>query len=158
VTSAYVVVTWIDWSVVVLVVVASIAAGVAVVRLSSRHGALSYFASDRNLPWWAIAISNTATYQSGSGAFVMLLLAYGLAANWLWWSSWIIWMPLVAIIWAPLWASLATDANRDYRRTDFAAIWRATGERRAKSLRGGLLLWLQCLADRLHHESIGVPN
>jgi Na+/proline symporter len=97
------VVTWIDWSIVALVVVASIAAGVAVVRLASRHGALSYFASDRNLPWWAIAISNTATYQSGSGAFVALLLVYGLAANWLWWASWIIWMPLVAIIWAPLW-------------------------------------------------------
>ncbi|NOZ57412.1 MAG: sodium:solute symporter, partial [Calditrichaeota bacterium] len=23
--------------------------------------------------------------------------------NWLWWASWIIWMPLVAIIWAPMW-------------------------------------------------------
>jgi Na+/proline symporter len=95
--------SWIDWSVVVFVVVISIAAGFAVSRFSSRHGALSYFASDRNLPWWAIAISNTATYQSGSGAFVMLLFSYGLAANWLWWASWIIWMPLVAIIWAPLW-------------------------------------------------------
>ena len=74
-----------------------------VARLSSRHGAVSYFTSDRNLPWWAIAISNTATYQSGNGAFVMLLLIYGLAANWLWWASWIIWMPLVAIVWAPMW-------------------------------------------------------
>src|SRR5215813_5765453 len=97
------VVTWIDWSVVAAVVVVSIVAGMAVSRLSSRHGATSYFASDRNLPWWAIAISNTATYQSGSGAFVMLLLTYGLAGNWLWWAGWIIWMPLVAIIWAPLW-------------------------------------------------------
>lgn len=97
------VVSWIDWSVVAFVIVASIVAGMAVSQFSSRHGALSYFASDRNLPWWAIAISNTATYQSGSGAFIMLLLTYGLAANWLWWASWIIWMPLVAIIWAPLW-------------------------------------------------------
>jgi solute:Na+ symporter, SSS family len=97
------VVTWIDWCVIGFVVAISIVAGIAVARRSSRHGALSYFASDRNLPWWAIAISNTATYQCGSGAFVMLLVVYGLAANWLWWSSWIIWMPLVAIIWAPLW-------------------------------------------------------
>ena len=96
-------VTWVDWSVVVLVVVLSIVAGMAVVRFSSRHGALSYFASDRNLPWWAIAISNTATYQSGSGAFIMLLFIYGLAGNWLWWASWVVWMPLVAIIWAPMW-------------------------------------------------------
>jgi SSS family solute:Na+ symporter len=97
------VVTWVDWSIVLAVVVLSIVAGMAVVRFSSRHGALSYFASDRNLPWWAIAISNTATYQSGSGAFIMLLFIYGLAGNWLWWASWVIWMPLVAIIWAPMW-------------------------------------------------------
>src|SRR5262245_34742679 len=96
-------VTWIDWSIVVLIVVLSIVAAMAVVRFSSRQGALSYFGSDRNLPWWAIAIANTATYQCGSGAFVMLVLMYGLAGNWLWWASWIIWMPLVAIIWAPLW-------------------------------------------------------
>ena len=96
-------VTWIDWSIVVLIVVISIVAAMTVVRFSSRHGALSYFASDRNLPWWAIAIANTATYQCGSGAFVMLVVMYGLAGNWLWWASWIIWMPLVAIIWAPLW-------------------------------------------------------
>ena len=95
--------TGLDWTVVALVIVASLMAGMGVVRLSSRHGALSYFTSDRNLPWWAIAISNTATYQSGNGGFVMLLLVYGLAANWLWWASWILWMPLVAIIWAPLW-------------------------------------------------------
>jgi solute:Na+ symporter, SSS family len=95
--------TPIDWAVVAFVVIASIIAGMAVVRLSSRHGAVSYFTSDRNLPWWAIAISNTATYQSGNGGFVMLMLIYGLASNWIWWSSWIIWMPLVAIVWAPMW-------------------------------------------------------
>jgi SSS family solute:Na+ symporter len=95
--------TGLDWSIVALVIVASLIAGMGVVRLSSRHGALSYFTSDRNLPWWAIAISNTATYQSGNGGFVMLLLTYGLAANWLWWASWILWMPLVAIVWAPMW-------------------------------------------------------
>ena len=107
-------VTWIDWSVVVLVVVLSTLAGMAVVRHSSAHGALSYFASDRNLPWWAIAISNTATYQSGSGAFVMLLFTYGLAANWLWWSSWIIWMPLVAIIWAPMWRRMQIITTAEF--------------------------------------------
>jgi Na+/proline symporter len=103
VVNDYRLMTWLDWFVIALVVVASIVAGAGVVRLSSRHGAVSYFTSDRNLPWWAIAISNTATYQSGNGAFVMLMLTYGLAANWLWWASWIIWMPMVAIIWAPMW-------------------------------------------------------
>jgi Na+/proline symporter len=95
--------TFFDWIIVGAVVVLSVVAGMLVARLSSRHGAISYFTSDRNLPWWAIAISNTATYQSGNGGFVMLMVVYGLAANWLWWSSWIIWMPLVAIVWARLW-------------------------------------------------------
>jgi len=95
--------TGFDWTVVALVVLTAMVAGLAVVRLSSRHGAISYFACDRNLPWWAIAISNTATYQSGNGAFVMLLVTYGLAANWLWWAAWVLWMPLVAIVWAPMW-------------------------------------------------------
>jgi solute:Na+ symporter, SSS family len=92
-----------EWSVVAFVVIASMVAGMGVVRLSSRHGAVSYFTSDRNLPWWAIAISNTSTYQSGNGAFVMLMLIFGLAGNWTWWAMWIIWMPLVAVIWAPMW-------------------------------------------------------
>jgi solute:Na+ symporter, SSS family len=79
--------TWIDWAVVVFVIGASIAAGMGVVRLSSRHEAESYFTSDRNLPWWVVAVSNTATYHSGTGAFVMLIVTFGLAANWLWWSA-----------------------------------------------------------------------
>ncbi len=95
--------TLLDWSVVAAVIVLSVIAGMAVMRVASRNGAVSYFTGDHNLPWWAIAISNTATYQSGSGAFVMLVVTYGLAANWLWWSCWIVWMPLVAIIWAPMW-------------------------------------------------------
>ena len=42
--------TWIDWAVVATVIAVSIVAGMGVVRLSSRHGAVSYFTSDRNLP------------------------------------------------------------------------------------------------------------
>ena len=33
----------------------------------------------------------------------MLVLVFGLAGNWMWWASWIVWMPLVAIIWARMW-------------------------------------------------------
>lgn len=95
--------TVLDWSVVVALIAISIAAGLLLARRSSRHGAEGYFTGNRDLPWWAIAVSNTSTYQSGNGAFVMLIVAFGLAGNWLWWASWIIWMPLVAIIWAPMW-------------------------------------------------------
>ncbi len=33
----------------------------------------------------------------------MLVLVFGLAGNWMWWASWVIWMPLVAIVWAAMW-------------------------------------------------------
>ncbi|MDO4588018.1 MAG: hypothetical protein Q4C95_12115 [Planctomycetia bacterium] len=95
--------SFLDWMVVSFVIFLTVAVGSLMIRFASRHGAESYFTGDRKLPWWAIAISNTATYQSGNGGFVMLILIYGLAANWIWWASWIIWMPLVAIVWAPLW-------------------------------------------------------
>jgi len=81
----------------------SLLAGLLLSRRSARHGAEGFFTGNRSLPWWAIGVSNTATYQSGNGAFVMLVLSFGLAGNWLWWASWIIWMPLVALIWAPMW-------------------------------------------------------
>ncbi len=77
--------------------------GVMFAGRSSRKGSVGYFAGGRDVPWWAIGLSNTATYSSGTGAFVMLVLVFGLAGNWLWWTSWIVWMPLVAIVWARLW-------------------------------------------------------
>lgn len=92
-----------DWVVVAVLCLISLGAGLFFTRRASRHGVEGYFTGDRKLPWWAIGLSNTATYQSGNGAFVMLLLINGLAGNWLWWSSWIIWMPLVAVIYARLW-------------------------------------------------------
>src|SRR6185436_10190555 len=93
----------VDWSVVLASCVLVFGIGLAHARKSSRSGTEAYFAGDRDVPWWAIGLSNTATYSSGTGAFVMLVLVFGLSGNWLWWASWIIWMPLVAIIWARLW-------------------------------------------------------
>jgi Na+/proline symporter len=92
-----------DWLVVVVLCLISLAVGLVFTRRASRQGASGYFTGNRSLPWWAIGLSNTATYQSGNGAFVMLVLVFGLSGNWMWWASWIIWMPLVAIVWAALW-------------------------------------------------------
>src|SRR5690606_34508289 len=81
----------------------SLGVGLFFARRSAKEGARGFFTGNRNLPWWAIGVSNTATYQSGSGAFIMLVVAFGIVGNWLWWASWIIWMPLVALVWARLW-------------------------------------------------------
>jgi solute:Na+ symporter, SSS family len=92
-----------DWLVVAASCSLVLSVGLAFARRSSRKGAAGYFAGDRDVPWWVIGLSNTATYSSGTGAFVMLVLVFGIAGNWLWWASWIVWMPLVAIVWARLW-------------------------------------------------------
>jgi len=93
----------IDWLVVAASCGLVFSVGLLFARRSAKKGAAGYFAGDRDVPWWAIGLSNTATYSSGTGAFVMLVLVFGLSGNWLWWASWIVWMPLVAIVWARLW-------------------------------------------------------
>jgi solute:Na+ symporter, SSS family len=93
----------VDWLVVVVLCGLSLAVGLHFTRRSGREGASGYFTGNRSLPWWAIGLSNTATYSSGGGAFVMLVLVFGLVGNWFWWGAWIVWMPLVAIVWARMW-------------------------------------------------------
>jgi len=93
----------IDWIVVAALCGLSLAVGLHFTRRAGRGGASGYFTGNRSLAWWAIGLSNTATYSSGGGAFVMLVLVFGLTGNWFWWGAWIIWMPLVAIIWARMW-------------------------------------------------------
>jgi Na+/proline symporter len=95
--------TLVDWVIVVALCGLSLAVGLHFTRRAGREGASGYFTGNRSLPWWAIGLSNTATYSSGGGAFVMLVLVFGLVGNWWWWGAWIIWMPLVAIIWARMW-------------------------------------------------------
>ncbi len=92
-----------DWVVLAGLCALSLAVGLFFTRRAGRDGAAGYFTGNRGLPWWAIGLSNTATYQSGNGGFVMLILVFGLAGNWMWWASWIVWMPLVAVVWAGMW-------------------------------------------------------
>lgn len=95
--------TLFDWIVLVLLSLVSLGVGLIYTRTSAKKGQEGFFTANRNLSWWSLGISNSATYQSGLGAFVMLIFMYGFAGNWLWWAQWIIWMPLVAIIWSKMW-------------------------------------------------------
>ena len=95
--------TFIDWGVVAMFCGLSLVVGLIYTKSAARKGEEGFFTANRSLSWWAVGISNSATYQSGLGAFVMLIFLFGLSGNWLWWAQWIIWMPLVAIIWARMW-------------------------------------------------------
>lgn len=93
----------IDWIVVIVITLLTMVVGVLFTKSAAAKGQEGFFTANRNLSWWSLGISNAATYQSGLGGFVMLIFLYGFSGNWLWWAQWIIWMPLVAIIWSKMW-------------------------------------------------------
>jgi Na+/proline symporter len=95
-----------DWIIVGSFTGLSFIIGSAFAKSASKKGREGFFAAGRNLPWWALGASTAATYQSGQGGFVMLIFLFALAGNWLWWAQWIIWMPLVAIIWSRMWSRM----------------------------------------------------
>ena len=95
--------SYLDWVVVGGICGLSLVVGLVFSRKAAQKGEEGFFTANRSLSWWAVGISNSATYQSGLGGFVMLIFLHGLVGNWLWWAQWIIWMPLVALIWAPMW-------------------------------------------------------
>ncbi len=113
----------IDWLIVVALCLTSLVVGLVFTRRAGRLGASGYFTGNRSLPWWAIGLSNTATYQSGNGAFVMLVLVFGLAGNWMWWASWIIWMPLVAIVWAGMWRRMQIVTTAELITLRYGGKW-----------------------------------
>ena len=92
-----------DWIILIVLTLATMAVGMMFTKSAAKKGQEGFFTANRNLSWWSLGISNASTYQSGLGAFVMLIFMYGFAGNWLWWAQWIIWMPLVAIIWSKMW-------------------------------------------------------
>jgi len=92
-----------DWIILIIFTLLSMVVGLLYTRSAATKGQEGFFTANRNLSWWSLGISNSATYQSGLGAFVMLIFLFGFSGNWLWWAQWIIWMPLVAIIWSKMW-------------------------------------------------------
>ncbi|HDL17487.1 MAG TPA: hypothetical protein ENH29_00365 [Bacteroidetes bacterium] len=96
----------IDWFIVGLFTALSLVVGSIYAKSAAKKGRESFFAAERNLSWWALGASTAATYQSGQGGFVMLIFLFALAGNWLWWAQWIIWMPLVAVIWSRMWSRM----------------------------------------------------
>lgn len=96
----------IDWFIVALYCIALI----VVAWAFHRRAGLSvdaYFVADRKLPWWIIGLSDTAAYTGGGQAFLMVFFLGGFSGFWLMgWVTWVIWMPLVAVVWAKMWRRL----------------------------------------------------
>jgi Na+/proline symporter len=105
--------TAVDWTVIVLYFVVSIA--IALVY-SRRAGGSSqeFFLSGRALPWWLAGTSMVATTFAADTPLAVtgLTVKYGIAGNWLWWSFVMSGM-LTALLYARLWrrSGIMTDAE-----------------------------------------------
>ncbi|MBI3693278.1 MAG: sodium:solute symporter [Acidobacteria bacterium] len=98
-----------------------------------------YFIADRNLPWWVIGLSDTAAYTGGGQAFLMVFFLGGFRGLWLMaWVSWVIWMPLVAVLWAKMWRRLGVVTSGEF-------IERRYGGRAARVYRNVFAVYA-CLA------------
>lgn len=110
----------IDWIIVVAYCAMLVAVGLYF-RRRATGGVESYFLGDRNLPWWVIGLSDSAAYTGGGQAFVMIFFLDGFAGLWLIaWVSWVIWMPLVAVLWAKMWRRLGAVTTGEFIECRYA--------------------------------------
>ncbi|HET7876538.1 MAG TPA: sodium:solute symporter family protein [Methylomirabilota bacterium] len=105
--------TGIDWAVIVLYFLASLVVGLIYTRRAGRS-ADEYFLSDRKLPWWLAGTSMVATTFAADTPLAVtgLTVKHGIAGNWLWWSFVMSGM-LTVFFYARLWrrAGVMTDAE-----------------------------------------------
>ena len=81
----------------------------------------AYFVADRKLPWWIIGLSDTAAYTGGGQAFLMVFFLGGFSGFWLMgWVTWVIWMPLVAVVWAKMWRRLGVVTTGEFIERRYA--------------------------------------
>src|SRR3989475_8764592 len=105
--------TAVDWTVIVLYFVLSI----AIALLYSRRAGASadeYFLSGRPVPWWLAGTSMVATTFAADTPLAVtgLTLKYGIAGNWLWWCM-VMSGILTVVFYARLWrrSGVMTDAE-----------------------------------------------
>jgi solute:Na+ symporter, SSS family len=104
----------IDWIIVTVYCGVLIAVAWAFHRKAGR-GIDAYFVADRKLPWWIIGLSDTAAYTGGGQAFLMVFFLGGFSGFWLMgWVTWVIWMPLVAVVWAKMWRRLGVVTTGEF--------------------------------------------
>jgi len=108
-----VILTTVDWVVIVLYFVASVAIALLYSRRAGRSSE-EFFLSGRRLPWWLAGTSMVATTFAADTPLVVtgLTVKYGIAGNWLWWSFVMSGM-MTAVLYARLWrrAGIMTDAE-----------------------------------------------
>lgn len=109
-----------DW--IILAVYCASVLGLALYfQKRASQGLEEFFIAGRDLPWWVIGFADVAGYTGGGQGFVMLLFLSGFSGLWLMaWLSWVIWMPLVAVLWAPMWRRLGVVTTGEFIEKRYA--------------------------------------
>jgi solute:Na+ symporter, SSS family len=90
-------------------------------HVRASRGVEGFFIAGRDLPWWVIGFADVAGYTGGGQGFVMVVFLSGFGGLWLMaWISWVIWMPLVAILWAPMWRRLGVVTTGEFIEKRYA--------------------------------------
>ncbi len=105
--------TGLDWLIIVLYFVLSLVVGLVFTGRAGRS-AEEYFLSGRQVPWWLAGTSMVATTFAADTPLAVtgLTVKHGIAGNWLWWSFVMSGM-LTVFFYARLWrrAEVMTDAE-----------------------------------------------
>jgi solute:Na+ symporter, SSS family len=125
--------TWIDWSIIAVYFVLSLAVGLYFTRRAGKDTE-QYFLGGRTIPWWLAGVSIVATtFSSDTPLLVTGITARGgIAGNWVWWAFVLSGM-LTVFFFARLWrrANVMTDVEftairYSGKEADFLRIFRAT--------------------------------
>lgn len=95
--------TTIDWGIVLLFFLVSLIVGVAVTRRAGQN-TTEFFAAGRSMPWWLLGISMVATTFSTDTPNLVtdIVRENGVAGNWAWWAFLLTGM-LTVFVYARLW-------------------------------------------------------
>ena len=79
--------TTLDWGIIFLFFILTLAVGLWVARSSGRS-TTDFFLSGRNMPWWLLGISMVATTFSADTPNLVtdIVRTNGVAGNWVWWA------------------------------------------------------------------------
>ncbi|TAH22774.1 MAG: Na+:solute symporter [Cytophagales bacterium] len=103
--------SWIDWAIIAVFFVISLAIGLAVAKEAGKS-AEDFFLSGRNMPWWLLGVSMVATTFSADTPNLVtdIVRQHGVAGNWVWWAFLLTGM-LTVFIYAKLWrrSKVVTD-------------------------------------------------
>ncbi len=103
-----------DWIIIIAFFVISLLIGVYTLKFSSKDSA-NFFLSGRNMPWWVLGISMVATTFAADtpGLVAGIIRKDGISGNWVWWSFLLTGM-LTVFFYSKLWRRTGIKTDLEF--------------------------------------------